>query len=493
MDFEIKDKVLIKYNGNDEIVTIPLEVKHIGKGAFNNNTIIKKVIVGENVKSIGERAFSGCSSLCEVIFKGHLEKIEFRAFEDCKALTEFTLPDGIQELNISTFGGCDNLSHVILPQSLKKIDTSAFSWVSICPLKELILPDSVEELGSENIGKSYPFEDYDSCFNKIHLGKNLRTIESSSPNYYYFNSIENSTDFNHVFDKKLSGIGEYTEEYVYADFSIDEDNPYYSYENGFLLSKDKKTLYSCMMTYVNEIIVPDGVEIIKGHAFCNVTCEKLVIPGTVKEMVGAFVSADIGKLVFSEGISEIEDWSLMRNRIREIDFGNVSKVGRFMLIDSFGLKCLRLNKNIQFLKYEYAFRPMKGEGPTFWFNKDAGFNDLEFVELLDDKGNVYSRFGLPTEKESRSVKEEAHEYLDYFVENGTALSSKGFEHYYKSLKNKTSKLFTLYGILSMKEISDPKYNKFFLQEIKKYKKDLNKMMHERYDEQTQDVFDVLIH
>lgn len=82
-DFVIKDGVLIKYNGNDEIVVIPDNVLVIGKDAFADCTNISSVFIPNSVISISDRAFKGCESLIDVSFSDSIKNIGNDVFEDC--------------------------------------------------------------------------------------------------------------------------------------------------------------------------------------------------------------------------------------------------------------------------------------------------------------------------------------------------------------------------------------------------------------------------
>ena len=67
-------------------------------------------------------------------------------------------------------------------------------------------------------------------------------------------------------------------------FHIDKDNPYLKYENGMVLSKDGKTLWSAY-TKRPHVIIPKGVEEIKGIAFLdNQYLESVTFPKTLRKM-----------------------------------------------------------------------------------------------------------------------------------------------------------------------------------------------------------------
>ena len=402
---------------------------------------------------------------------------------------EAVIPEGIEEISYGAFEGCENLKTIIIPEGVKKIDFSALTGpMSYVPIEELILPDSVEYLGNSNITNGgYYKKPEDVLFKRIHLGKGLKTIAAFNRNYYEFDDIEFDSDFSAVFDKKFSGP-EDDDPFsgkVYSDFSVDAENPYFKYEGGLLSSKDGKTLYSCLIDNVDEIAVPNGVEKIMGHAFSNVRCEKIIIPGSVNDMRGSFVNAKIGTLVLSEGITEIRSYAFLKSDINDLILPNsLKKIEGVAFIDVKELKTLRLPCNdFTFCKYQMNDKGPKEERTPFWFDPSAGFNDLEYVELIDEKGCVLARMGMPSENEQRKVKEEYHFVLDDFIISKG--NPSGIRSLYRHLKNKTSKLQLLYGVLSMDVLNDVKLKKELVPEIIKYKTALNGMAVERDDEETE--------
>ena len=91
-NFLIENDVLLKYLGNEESVTIPDEIKTIGKCAFFRCTELKSVDLN-NVTKIEELAFFGCTNLNEVIGLNGLSEESESAFELCSMLKRdfFTL------------------------------------------------------------------------------------------------------------------------------------------------------------------------------------------------------------------------------------------------------------------------------------------------------------------------------------------------------------------------------------------------------------------
>lgn len=65
-----------------------LEVTSIKESAFENNALIKKVVMGENIKFIGENAFNGASSIENIDFNNaKIETIGDYAFQDVSVTT----------------------------------------------------------------------------------------------------------------------------------------------------------------------------------------------------------------------------------------------------------------------------------------------------------------------------------------------------------------------------------------------------------------------
>ena len=69
-DFEIKDGVLVKYNGNSADVVIPYGVTSIGYLAFKGCRELTSVVIPDSVTSIGNWAFDDCGRLAGIDFLG---------------------------------------------------------------------------------------------------------------------------------------------------------------------------------------------------------------------------------------------------------------------------------------------------------------------------------------------------------------------------------------------------------------------------------------
>lgn len=84
-DFVIENNVLVRYTGDEEVVTIPDGVQKIADEVFKYCDMTK-VIIPNSVKEIGEAAFEDCIYLTEIKFGTSVTTIGAEAFKDCSKL-----------------------------------------------------------------------------------------------------------------------------------------------------------------------------------------------------------------------------------------------------------------------------------------------------------------------------------------------------------------------------------------------------------------------
>ncbi len=108
-DFCISGRVLIRYTGDEEQVTIPKEVEIIGERCFFDNERIKWVYCPEGLEEIREEAFSGCVALQNISLPGTLKRVERMAFAECKKLLKCNIPDTVEFIGEYAFRRCFTL------------------------------------------------------------------------------------------------------------------------------------------------------------------------------------------------------------------------------------------------------------------------------------------------------------------------------------------------------------------------------------------------
>ena len=104
-------------------------VRYLKGESFQNNTNLKKLIIGNQVTNIGHYAFYGCKKLSSVSFGRKVKYISRYAFAGCTSLKKITLPSGVDTIGHHTFYGCKKLNKIVLKTGRLKagsIGTQAF-------------------------------------------------------------------------------------------------------------------------------------------------------------------------------------------------------------------------------------------------------------------------------------------------------------------------------------------------------------------------------
>jgi len=112
-EFVVDDHgVLVRYDGDQEEVKLPENIKTISFGAFLDKSKIKKVVLPEGLKRIEEYAFYSCTSLEEVIIPDSVESIGRLAFGNCSSCKKIYLGKNLKEIEEFAFGICESLEKI---------------------------------------------------------------------------------------------------------------------------------------------------------------------------------------------------------------------------------------------------------------------------------------------------------------------------------------------------------------------------------------------
>lgn len=107
-------------------VSIPEDVKKIGKSAFNSCSGLYTVKLPFMLECIDNSAFFSCNNLRIIEILSNVREIGVHAFGDCSCLWKVVIREGLEELG-NVFPCCFNLEEVYLPKSIKNIDANCFS------------------------------------------------------------------------------------------------------------------------------------------------------------------------------------------------------------------------------------------------------------------------------------------------------------------------------------------------------------------------------
>ncbi len=235
---------------------LPASLKDIGSNAFASNKNLKTVTVADNsqLESIGTYAFSGNSNLESFTFEGStaLKTIRGNAFSNDTKLASFDVPANVETINRAAFDGTSSMKHVTFqaPAKIKTIGEAAFQNANA--LENIDLPEGLLEIKKDAFNKC-------TSLTEIGIPSTVTTIDPTG-----FQQAE-----------KLER------------FDVNKNNTVYSSVDGFLLSKDKKTLVSFPPakagTYYT--LLPPTIETIGAQAFYAINkLENITIPEKVNRI-----------------------------------------------------------------------------------------------------------------------------------------------------------------------------------------------------------------
>ena len=122
--------VISSYLGTGENVRVPHAIDHYEviavTAAFEDNTVLKEVIIEEGIEKIGVDSFRGCSNLQRIVLPSTLRVIEQCAFYGCDSLKTITFPNRLEEIDDWAFG-YSGLKKVVLPENVKTVYSYAFA------------------------------------------------------------------------------------------------------------------------------------------------------------------------------------------------------------------------------------------------------------------------------------------------------------------------------------------------------------------------------
>ncbi len=116
---EISDKTFQKCASLRE-VEIPSNVTSIGRFAFNGCKALKSVKLPSGLETLKFSAFSHCSGLTELTLPESVTEIESYAFEACSGLKELKIPSTVRTVYMNAFTNCPAGENVVVPEGAAK-------------------------------------------------------------------------------------------------------------------------------------------------------------------------------------------------------------------------------------------------------------------------------------------------------------------------------------------------------------------------------------
>jgi hypothetical protein len=131
-------------------IYIGKNVDHIGAGVFSLAYQLEKIVVSPENKVYDSR--EECNAIIETstdtLVLGCIGTVVPEGIKKigmfCSSDSVVTLPGSVKVIEVAAFCECKNLSTIHLPDGLTTIGADAFYK---CPLRDVIVPDSVTEIG----------------------------------------------------------------------------------------------------------------------------------------------------------------------------------------------------------------------------------------------------------------------------------------------------------------------------------------------------------
>ena len=299
---------------------LPETIMEIEGYAFASCSALKEAPNMTFVESLGEYAFYNCSALTSIELAKGIYTIGTYAFYKCSALTEIVLPETVRQIDSYAFAACSKLESVALSDNLISIGEGAFTKCTA--LKNITIPSSVEALESSVFSGC-------TALTEVSLSSGIKELGDSL--FYGCSGLQtiripaSVTEFGKDMFIGCTSL---------TDLQISEDNPAYSFEDGVLYSKDKKTLILYMPAREGIIFeVPSNVEKIEAYAFYgNETIKELTVGNSVKEIGEyAFAKSLITTLVFDADMDTVPARAFNScEKLASITLGaSIEKIGEY--------------------------------------------------------------------------------------------------------------------------------------------------------------------
>ena len=333
------------YTGTDENLVIPntiddMPVTMIGERALSNADFIT-VKIPDTVTTIGVFAFGGCISLTKVEIPDSVTTIEGGAFRYCYSLDGIELPDGLTTIEYNAFDNCTSLSKIEIPDSVTHIGDGAFSvctsLASITVSKNNPNYASIEGvLFNKDVSLliQYPCG---STVAKYAIPNGVATIRANSfGSSTYLEEVVIPDSVKEIGLNSTGGLAAFSDCAALTTITVDEKNANYSSVGGVLLDKSGTTLIQYPTgRKAAEYTVPDNITTIEGNALCDGTyLEKIVFSDSVTTIGHHAFSGckSLTEIIWGKGMKEIEDNAFMGcHSLTEINFPNsLTTIGNYV-------------------------------------------------------------------------------------------------------------------------------------------------------------------
>lgn len=164
----VGDGILLKYRGNDKIVTVPDNVKRISTAAFRRCAAVEEIIFPESIEYVED--FSVYDTAWFKNYEGDFLTAGKVLVKYKGSDTDVTVPDGITAIGEGAFGG-SAVESITLPDSVKCIGN--FAFCECRQLKSINIPEAVDSIGDMAFAYCENLSSIQVQSSNIKLGRNV--------------------------------------------------------------------------------------------------------------------------------------------------------------------------------------------------------------------------------------------------------------------------------------------------------------------------------
>lgn len=398
-------------------LAIPKSCELIGDFAFEGNTNLESLVLGNGLKDIGDRAFYGCGSApsaskMSLVIPPSVQTIGYRAFAQMDNVTNLVI-QGISKACQSQFEYTTNIVSLSFGAGVREIEDSfcsassyfrlrnlkklrfesddllrigSYAFSGCAELEELVLPRKIEELGDAAFRYLKRLKDVHVVDSSLTLPKSL--VSCGKQVFYECESITNRV----VLEEGFSALSD-------EMFSHCKSIPSVVLPNS-LKTIGKQAFYYC--TSLKNTRIPFGVEVIGDDAFSSCSSMDEIVLEDGLTMLGNYMFSyssvqgiTIPKTVKTMGSNTFKGCKKLRNVILE---DGVSLVADSMFSSCSSLQDVAIPSSVKLLG-AWSFQNCTGltsvnlsEGlckiGESAFQGCVGLRAMSFPESLNSIGNT---------------------------------------------------------------------------------------------------------
>ncbi len=327
---------------------------------------IKKIVIGEGITHAGDYAFDYCSNVTELSLPDTLESIGDHTFANGATGSTIHFPAGLESIGPAAFQ-INKLTEVTLPEGIESVGTRAFAGGEL--LETVSIPATLTSIGA-------------AAFDGCHALTEVAYAGTEAD----WNDLEGSSD-NPNLPMLFAEPGEKFADGLYWSFedgtlTISGDGPMPDY------TAPTDAPWSQHLDELTAVVIKDGVTAVGDYTFdlCQNLTE-LTLPSTL-ESVGsaAFRGCGLTVLGFSRLCALAAD-AFDDNPIEVLSLGNGTTAIPPCFSDLTTLTRLELPPLFEVLDGDFI---MQNENLEVVVVGTEPYEGIEFVEWMDENGNVYT-------------------------------------------------------------------------------------------------------